>query len=347
MPVFVIGGLTLLIFVGIIISAQNKNVTTGPTLIEVSGDFELVAPHTFYKGAESSPLLLVEFSDFGCPACQYYHPIVEQIYEEFPQYIRWAFRHFPLSQSRGSKDAALAAQVAGEYGKFWEYAKVLFENQPNFTQKDLVLYADLVGINTDEFEDKYKNSIYEDLVKTDIADGEKIGINATPTFILNGRQIAPKDYAEFREIILNELKTLGIVVDQENNNDNNGAGTAVNKDEERLSLIYKMIDGKHDVLEIEYNGTDFSPKKTQAVAGQLVRWTNRSDKDITFLQLNNRLDSLKQPFVIKAGESFEVRLQLRNVGILTYKVEGATSRSIINIIEQSENIKKLLPPSAL
>jgi len=79
------------------------------------------------------------------------------------------------------------------------------------------------------------------------------------------------------------------------------------------------------------------------MAGQLVKWTNNSEEDITFVQLSNRFPELEEPFVIKAGETFEFRLRLRETGLWTYRFEGDTSRASILIKDLPESIKSLLP----
>ena len=111
----------------------------------------------------------------------------------------------------------------------------------------------------------------------------------------------------------------------------------------KIQGIYDIIDQRYGVKEIEFVDGDFKPRNTSAHAGQLVRWTNNSDQDITFVQIMQRFEALKEPFVIKAGESFEFRLELRQQGIWTYKDEGNLSRASITIGPLTPDLEEMLP----
>src|SRR3989304_5528113 len=121
MPVLVIGGLTILVFLGIIILGQNKP-PISPVLTEVS-DEQLYAPHSYFLGNEDAATIWVEFSDFQCPACAAFHPVVKSLAEKYPQDLKIIYRQFPLPQHKNAQKAAEAAQISGEQGKFWEYGE--------------------------------------------------------------------------------------------------------------------------------------------------------------------------------------------------------------------------------
>src|SRR3972149_11839253 len=81
-----------------------------------------VSDSDWIKGDKDANVVLVEYSDFQCPACANYAPIVDIITEEFREKIAFAYRHFPLPQHQQAELAALAAEAAGKQGKFWEIA---------------------------------------------------------------------------------------------------------------------------------------------------------------------------------------------------------------------------------
>ena len=82
------------------------------------------------KGNPEAKAVLMEYSDFQCPACAAYQPIVKQIVEEFSaeggDKMVFVYRHFPLSQHKNSKKAASAAEAAGKQEKFWEMHDLIF-----------------------------------------------------------------------------------------------------------------------------------------------------------------------------------------------------------------------------
>ena len=88
-----------------------------------------VSDSDWVKGNRSAPVVLVEYSDFQCPACAASAPLVKQLTEEFGNKIAFVYRHFPLPQHKNAYPAAQAAEAAGKQGKFWEMADLIFANQ--------------------------------------------------------------------------------------------------------------------------------------------------------------------------------------------------------------------------
>jgi len=94
-----------------------------------SADVE-VRENDHTKGSSEAGVVLIEYSDFQCPACAYYAPVVNQLSNVFPEDLLIVYRHFPLqSIHSNAKGAAVAAEAAALQGKFWEYHDILFEKQ--------------------------------------------------------------------------------------------------------------------------------------------------------------------------------------------------------------------------
>src|SRR5688572_31715984 len=90
-------------------------------------------------GPDDAPVTLVEYGDFECPHCRRAHPIVHDVRKRMGQRLRFVFRHFPLSESHlHARHAAEAAEAAAAQGKFWEMHDLLFENQENLEDSDLI-----------------------------------------------------------------------------------------------------------------------------------------------------------------------------------------------------------------
>jgi len=148
------------------------------------------------KGNKNSKIELIEYSDFQCPACSYYYPYLKQIAEEFSGQIRFAFRHFPLSQHQNAELAARAAEAAGKQNKFWEMHDLLFENQSIWSASNeagnvFATLATSLNLDVDKFNTDINSQEIKDKVANELKDGLAIGINATPTFILNGQKLDP------------------------------------------------------------------------------------------------------------------------------------------------------------
>ncbi|MDP4009229.1 MAG: DsbA family protein, partial [bacterium] len=82
------------------------------------------------KGSREARVVLVEYSDFQCPACQFYADWISQLAESFGEDIAIVYRHFPLrSIHQQAELAAVASEAASKQGMFWEYHDLLFERQ--------------------------------------------------------------------------------------------------------------------------------------------------------------------------------------------------------------------------
>jgi protein-disulfide isomerase len=84
--------------------------------------------------------------------------------------------------------ASYAAECAGEQGKFWEYADQLFMNQQRvYSRPDLETYATTVGLNVADFNSCMNEGRTKQFVRNDMEEAHRIGVNSTPTMIINGR----------------------------------------------------------------------------------------------------------------------------------------------------------------
>jgi protein-disulfide isomerase len=152
----------------------------------------LVAPNRI--GPASAPVQIVEFGDFGCPACRAWHNagIQEQLVANFGEQISFEFRHFPVITAQ-SPQAAEAAQCAAEQGAFWEYHDFIYEQtrQNALSRSDLENYAAAIGLDEAAFESCLDSGRFKELVQRDLRAAQSAGARGTPTFLINGEQAFP------------------------------------------------------------------------------------------------------------------------------------------------------------
>src|SRR3990167_4887756 len=86
------------------------------------------------KGDKEALATLIEYSDFQCPACGSYYPILKKVSEELGAKVKFAYRHFPLPQHKNAKLAATVDEAAGKQGKFWEMHDLIFQNQSDWSE---------------------------------------------------------------------------------------------------------------------------------------------------------------------------------------------------------------------
>ena len=170
-------------------------------------------PTQAVKGGATGSATLVEYSDFQCPACSAYYPVVKQLTKEFPQDLHFVYRYFPLSSiHKNARISAQAAEAAGKQNKFWEMHDLLFENQDEWAnladpKEKFKEYAKSIGLDTEKFQKDLESKEVKDKVEKDYQNGLSLGVNATPTFFLNGEKLQnPRSYEEFKAKIKGILK---------------------------------------------------------------------------------------------------------------------------------------------
>ena len=169
-----------------------------------------VSDSDWIKGKRDAKVVLVEYSDFQCPACAAYAPIINSITEEFGDQIAFVYRHFPLSYHQQAELAARVAEAAGKKGKFWGMVDLIFVNQKKWensskSREEFVSYAQLLNLNINQFEADLDSPELKKEVENDYLSGVQSKVNSTPTFFLNGVKVQPRSYDEFRELILQEI----------------------------------------------------------------------------------------------------------------------------------------------
>jgi len=150
------------------------------------------------RGKASAPVTLVEFGDYQCPACGYYHPIVEELLRRYPDKVKLEFHHYPLIQMHPyALPAAKAAEAAGDQGKFWEMHDLIYKNQPLWSRSpnpeaQFLAYAADLGLDANKFMRDMKSPDIERRILEDIQRGTNAKVASTPTFIVNGRALDPQ-----------------------------------------------------------------------------------------------------------------------------------------------------------
>ena len=138
---------------------------------------------------------IVEFSDFQCPACRSASGLVEQVVEQGEGKVRLVYRHFPLEGlHENAFRAAEASEVMADNGMFWEFHDMLFEKQDEWAEEEdvdgiLASYAGELGVDEQKFFEGFDSSEVEKRVRDDYNAGLRVGVNATPTFVVNGEAV--------------------------------------------------------------------------------------------------------------------------------------------------------------
>ncbi|MCA1636631.1 MAG: thioredoxin domain-containing protein [Acidobacteria bacterium] len=158
------------------------------------------------KGNPNASVTVVEFTDYQCPSCAATHPVVERLMGEFGDRVKFVVRDFPLSMHANAFKAAEAAEAAREQGKYWDFIAVLFRNQSALEVEKLKQYATALGLDRAKFDAALDGGKFAEKVQRDLFDGQKVGVNATPSLYVNGRLVPERTYEALKAAIETALK---------------------------------------------------------------------------------------------------------------------------------------------
>ena len=143
-------------------------------------------------GGDNAILEIYEFTDLACPACAMANEEIHQVLNAYGDKVRIHFRHFPLDMHKHARRAALYADCAGEQGKFFQYADMLFKNQDDWEDSNdesvvFVAYAYKLGLDMEKMRSCLANPENMRRIELEKAEGRAKGVDVTPSFIINGK----------------------------------------------------------------------------------------------------------------------------------------------------------------
>lgn len=170
-----------------------------------AGTFVQITPAAYPQangrqvGDPNAPVVMQEFADFQCPYCgKFTLNTQQQIVDQYVATgkVLFIFHNFPLPNNQPeSGQAALAAMCAIDQNQFWSYHDMLFANQTgenvgDFTTSRLVAFAGALGMDKSSFSQCLNSKKYQSQIDQDVALGDSLGIQATPSFVINGQIVA-------------------------------------------------------------------------------------------------------------------------------------------------------------
>jgi protein-disulfide isomerase len=178
---------------------QQPKVLDDPVAIPTAG-----AP---VLGPENARVTIVEFSDFQCPYCAAAVPQINAVLKAYPSQVKLIFKQYPLeihSQAALAADAAIAAQ---KQGKFWALHDAMFANRDDLSRNNLLVLAKQTGLDVNRFETDLDSTEVRETVVRDVQDGNRAGVEGTPTIFINGQKYnGPITVETLRPILDSALK---------------------------------------------------------------------------------------------------------------------------------------------
>jgi protein-disulfide isomerase len=160
-------------------------------------------------GPANAPITLVEFSDFQCPYCSKAVGQINATLKAYPNDVRLIFKQYPLDTHPQAAISAAASLAAHQQGKFWPMHDVMFANRPKLSRQSILAWAKEMGLDMNRFTADLDSDAIRKAVLRDRDDGDKAGVEGTPTVFLNGQRyngdLAPD---AIKTVIDGELKRL-------------------------------------------------------------------------------------------------------------------------------------------
>ena len=140
------------------------------------------------RGPENAQVTLVEYGDFECPYCGQAEPVVRELLRDYGD-VRYVWRHLPLGDVHPHAWlAAEASEAAAAQGAFWEMHDLLLAHQDALSTRDLIGYAEQLGLDVDRFTDDLRTRGMRNRVAEDVEGADRSNVTGTPTFFVNGRR---------------------------------------------------------------------------------------------------------------------------------------------------------------
>ncbi|MHB0996001.1 MAG: DsbA family protein [Elusimicrobiales bacterium] len=154
-------------------------------------------------GPPDAQVRITEYSDFACGACRAAADAAENMLRVYGPDVRLELKHYPLVNIHPwSLDAAAYADCAGEQGKFKQYSARLFGSQEKWGDakekpEEFEAITRELALDWPAMQACAAAPAARNRVKLDMAEAEMRGVNATPTFFINGkRAVGPAQFAE-------------------------------------------------------------------------------------------------------------------------------------------------------
>lgn len=144
------------------------------------------------KGDGTSPIVMIEYSDFQCPFCaRFVHDTFDEIDQHFVSkgLVQYVFRNYPIEKIHpAAMDAAKAAECASHDGRFWEMRQQLFANQAELAKTSWLEFASRVGISQERFERCLVAVETQEKIIRHKSHANSLGVSSTPTFLIGVRR---------------------------------------------------------------------------------------------------------------------------------------------------------------
>ncbi|TYB46251.1 Na+/H+ antiporter NhaA [Actinomadura chibensis] len=159
---------------------------TAESIVDLAAPVDPDRDHV--RGPDRAPVTVVEYGDFECPYCGQAEAVIRELLADYGD-VRYVWRHLPLNDIHPQAQlAAHAAEAAAAQSAFWEMHDLLLDRQDALQPRDLVRYAEELGLDVERFRRDLGAGTGAARIAEDVDSADLSGVSGTPTFFVNGRR---------------------------------------------------------------------------------------------------------------------------------------------------------------
>lgn len=162
---------------------------------------------TIRKGSESAIMTIVQYSDFLCVACSEAAVLIDEFLAAHPEEVQYVWKDFPIESSHsGTTVVHNAARCASEYGRFWDFHDAIFNGGYSRDRQGVLALARDLDIPSTAFAACVDSEKYVGNINQDFLEGQALGVDATPYYIIGDSKISGLPQTGELEAILAAIK---------------------------------------------------------------------------------------------------------------------------------------------
>lgn len=169
-------------------------------------------------GPVDAAVTITMFADFQCMYSIRENTKIESILKEYPDKVKFVFKHYLLAFHKKAKPAHVAAELAyiekGSDG-FWEMYNMIIAKPRELEVPVLRGYVESLGLDLATFDEILADEkAIDTLLSEDKAEAKKCKVSSTPTVFINGLKMANRDIESYKERIDQILAALENATDE-------------------------------------------------------------------------------------------------------------------------------------
>jgi len=163
-------------------------------------------------GDEDAPVVVREFADYQCPACQRFSSASQKLKEQYVAsgQVRFVYFDLPLQQHANAVPAAMAARCAGDQNSYWEMHDQLFDNQLEWSgsgspAETFGRYAEELGLETRRFNRCMDTQLHLEDIEQSRSAAVQLRVTSTPTVMVDNIVLTRPGWGQLSAVVEREL----------------------------------------------------------------------------------------------------------------------------------------------